>query len=130
MAEINGISVPFVPIVGNNTAVRNARDPVKASFDAIFQQELEKVKFSNHALKRLESRNIQLGEEDLTKIQNAVEKAESKGARDSLILMDLSANERKAAFIVNIPNRTVVTAIEVENAEENVFTNIDSVVFA
>ncbi|MFZ6031842.1 TIGR02530 family flagellar biosynthesis protein [Melioribacter sp. Ez-97] len=130
MAEINGVSVPFVPIVGNNTAVRNSRDPVKASFDSIFQQELEKVKFSNHALKRLESRNIQLGEEDLTKIQNAVEKAESKGARDSLILMDLSSNERKAAFIVNIPNRTVVTAIEVENAEENVFTNIDSVVFA
>ncbi|MGK9477057.1 TIGR02530 family flagellar biosynthesis protein [Melioribacter sp. OK-6-Me] len=130
MAEINGISVPFVPIVGNNNSVRNSRDPVKASFDSIFQQELEKVKFSNHALKRLESRNIQLGEEDLTKIQNAVEKAESKGARDSLILMDLSATERKAAFIVNIPNRTVVTAIEVENAEENVFTNIDSVVFA
>lgn len=124
MAEINGISVPFVPITGDNDSVKNYRDPVKASFDAIFKEELEKIKFSNHALKRLESRNIQLGEEEIAKIQDAVEKAESKGSRDSLILMN------KTAFIVNIPNRTVVTAIEVENSNENVFTNIDSVVFA
>lgn len=124
MAEINGISVPFVPITGSNDSVKNYRDPVKASFDAIFKEELEKIKFSNHALKRLESRNIQLGEEEIAKIQDAVEKAESKGSRDSLILMN------KTAFIVNIPNRTVVTAIEVENSNENVFTNIDSVVFA
>lgn len=124
MAEINGISVPFVPIVSGNDSVKNYRDPVKASFDSIFKEELEKIKFSNHALKRLESRNIQLGEEEIAKIQDAVEKAESKGSRDSLILMN------KTAFIVNIPNRTVVTAIEVENSNENVFTNIDSVVFA
>lgn len=124
MAEINGITVPFIPIVGNNESVRRTADPVKSSFDSIFQEELEKVKFSNHALKRLESRNIQLSENDLSKIQNAVEKAESKGAKDSLVMMD------NTAFIVNIPNRTVVTAMEVSDTNENVFTNIDSVVFA
>ncbi|MBI1938180.1 MAG: flagellar protein [Ignavibacteriales bacterium] len=124
MAEINGITVPFIPIVGNNESVRRTVDPVKSSFDSIFQEELEKVKFSNHALKRLESRNIQLSENDLSKIQNAVEKAESKGAKDSLVMMD------NTAFIVNIPNRTVVTAMEVNDTNENVFTNIDSVVFA
>ncbi|MEG8945593.1 TIGR02530 family flagellar biosynthesis protein [Rosettibacter firmus] len=124
MPEINGISVPFVPIVGNNDSVKNHRDPVKASFDSIFKEELEKIKFSNHAMKRLESRKIQLSEDEIAKIQDAVEKAEAKGSRDSLILMN------NTAFIVNIPNRTVVTAIEVENSNENVFTNIDSVVFA
>ena len=36
----------------------------------------------------------------------------------------------KTAFIVNIPNKTVVTAIDVAGSDENVFTNIDSVVFA
>jgi flagellar operon protein len=75
-------------------------------------------------MKRLESRNIQLSDEDLTKIQSAVDKAESKGSKDSLVMMN------KTAFIVNIPNRTVVTAIEVANSNESVFTNIDSVVFA
>ena len=125
MAEINGISVPFIPIVGNTEAVpkRVGRESA-SSFDAIFKQELEKVKFSNHALKRLESRNIQLSDNDLSKIQNAVEKAEAKGSKDSLVMMD------KTAFIVNIPNKTVVTEIEVAGSNESVFTNIDSVVFA
>ena len=124
MAEINGVTVPFIPIVGGNEVVRKHVDPVKSSFDSIFKEELEKIKFSNHAMKRLELRNIQLSDEDLSKIQNAVEKAESKGAKDSLVMMD------NTAFIVNIPNRTVVTAMEVAQSTDNVFTNIDSVVFA
>jgi flagellar operon protein len=125
MAEINGVSVPFIPIVGNTeVSQQKINREATSSFDAIFKEELEKVKFSNHALKRLESRNIQLSDDEITKIQNAVDKAESKGSKDSLVMMD------KTAFIVNIPNRTVVTAIEVANSNENVFTNIDSVVFA
>lgn len=125
MAEINGISVPFIPVVGNEevSSFKNTREATNR-FDAIFKEELEKVKFSSHALKRLESRNIQLSETEMNKIQDAVQKAESKGSRDSLVMMD------KTAFIVNIPNKTVVTAIDVTNSSENVFTNIDSVVFA
>ncbi len=124
MTEINGVSVPFIPIVGNNDVVRKQFDPVSSSFDSIFKEELEKVKFSNHAIKRLESRNIQLSDSDLEKIQSAVEKAEMKGSKDSLVMME------NTAFIVNIPNKTVVTAMEVSGTNENVFTNIDSVVFA
>jgi flagellar operon protein len=125
MAEINGVSVPFIPIVGNeNVASQRVGRESTSSFDAIFKEELEKVKFSNHALKRLESRNIQLSDDDMLKIQSAVEKAESKGSKDSLVMMD------KTAFIVNIPNKTVVTAIPVADSNDNVFTNIDSVVFA
>ena len=125
MAEINGVSVPFIPIVGNNdVSSKKVGRESTSTFDTIFKEELEKVKFSNHAMKRLESRNIQLSDEDLTKIQSAVDKAESKGSKDSLVMMN------KTAFIVNIPNRTVVTAIEVANSNESVFTNIDSVVFA
>lgn len=124
MTEINGVTVPFIPIVGNNDVVRKQYDPVSSSFDSIFKEELEKVKFSNHAIKRLESRNIQLSDSDLEKIQTAVEKAEMKGAKDSLVMME------NTAFIVNIPNKTVVTAMEVSGSNENVFTNIDSVVFA
>lgn len=124
MTEINGVSVPFIPIVGNQEVVRKQFDPVSSSFDSIFKQELEKVKFSNHAIKRLESRNIQLSDTDIEKIQSAVEKAELKGSKDSLVMME------NTAFIVNIPNKTVVTAMEVSGSNENVFTNIDSVVFA
>ena len=125
MAEINGISVPFIPIVHNDGLSKATLDRNNAaSFDTIFQQELEKVKFSNHAMKRLELRNIHLGSEEINKINSAVDKAELKGSKDSLVMM------RDTAFIVNIPNRTVITALQVGEDNENVFTNIDSVVFA
>jgi len=123
MAEINGISVPFIPI---ETSVELSSKKIQnnsGGFSSVFQEELDKIKFSNHALKRLESRNIQLSESNINKIQHAVEKAELKGAKDSLIMLDATA------YVVNIPNRTVVTAIELNEANENIFTNIDSVVF-
>ena len=124
MIEMNGINVPFVPLEpGKEISKANVQDP-STPFKSIFQEELEKLKFSNHALKRLENRNINLSEADLGKIQNAVEKAELKGAKDSLVMM------KDTAFIVNIPNKTVVTAMPLNNSEENIFTNIDSVVFA
>ncbi len=123
MPEINGISVPFVPIGdynGNNPRIKSPGD----SFESIFQKELEKVKFSSHALKRLEERNIELSDSEMSKINTAVERAELKGSKDSLVMMN------QTAFIVNIPNRTVITAMSIADSSENVFTNIDSVVFA
>ena len=123
MPEINGISVPFVPIGdynGNNTRIKSPGD----SFESIFQKELEKVKFSSHALKRLEERKIELSDDEMFKINNAVERAELKGSKDSLVMMN------STAFIVNIPNKTVITAMSIADSKENVFTNIDSVVFA
>lgn len=124
MAEINGIKVPFVPIVDNEVFSRKKVNGLDGNFSTIFQEELEKLKFSNHALKRLETRNIKLTETEISKIQSAVEKAEQKGAKDSLIMM------KDTAYIINIPNKTVVTAMPLNEDGENVFTNIDSVVFA
>ena len=125
MSEINGISVPFVPIVDNNSY--NSYQPSKevdSKFDEILSDELSKLKFSNHATKRLESRDIVLSSEEMGMINNAVDQAEGKGSKDSLVLVN------GKAFIVNIPNKTVVTAMALEGSSDNVFTNIDSVVFA
>ncbi|MBL1212531.1 MAG: flagellar protein [Ignavibacteriae bacterium] len=122
MAEINGIKVPFKPIVTESESTKNRVQNYKQDFGSIFKEELEKVKFSNHAITRLESRNIKFNETELGKIQNAVEKAELKGSKDALVLMN------DTALIVNIPNKTVVTAMQVEQQNENIFTNIDSVV--
>lgn len=122
---INGIQVPFVPIIQKETGIKEPGSSTTGNkFDSIFQRELEKIKFSNHATQRLESRNIELSEASLSKLNEAVDKAEAKGSKDSLVMMD------DTAFIVNVPNRTVVTALPVGDSEENVFTNIDSVVLA
>jgi flagellar operon protein len=122
MPEINGIKVPFKPIVTESESTKNRVQSFKQDFGSIFKEELEKVKFSNHAITRLESRNIKFNEAEMNKIQNAIEKAEAKGSKDALVLMN------DTALIVNIPNKTVVTAIQVEQQNENIFTNIDSVV--
>ncbi|HEX2960373.1 MAG: TIGR02530 family flagellar biosynthesis protein [Bacteroidota bacterium] len=122
MAEINGVKVPFIPIVQTDEIQKNRIRTGPSGFDSIFKEELEKIKFSSHAAKRLEARNIQLSETELSKLQDAVEKAEMKGAKDSLVMMD------NTAFIVNVPNKTVVTAMQLGD-NDNIFTNIDSVVF-
>ena len=80
------------------------------------------VKFSKHASQRLEERNIVLSRGDLNKITNAIEKAEGKGIKDALIIMD------NKQFVANIKNKTVITASTNEQLREQVFTNIDGAV--
>ncbi|MDQ0059666.1 TIGR02530 family flagellar biosynthesis protein [Paenibacillus harenae] len=80
------------------------------------------LKFSHHAEIRMQQRGIKLQPESLTKIMNAVEDAASKGAKDSLIVF------RDIAMIVNVPSRTVVTALDGGQMQSNVFTQIDSAV--
>ncbi len=95
------------------------------SFDAIFRQELTRqseVKFSKHALERLQSRNIKLTKEDLSKIDEAVNKAAEKGIKETLIIMGNSA------FIANVKNKMIITAAAEDNLKNNVFTNIDGAV--
>lgn len=80
------------------------------------------LKFSEHAKQRLAIRRITLSKEDVRKIQEAVDKAAGKGARDSLILY------KDLALVVSVKNRTVITAMDGASCKENVFTNIDSAV--
>jgi flagellar operon protein len=78
------------------------------------------VKFSGHAQARLASRQITLSSEDIARLGAAMTRAAQKGARESLVLMD------KAALVVSVPNRTVITAVDKAALKENLFTNIDS----
>lgn len=97
----------------------------KSGFRYVFQQEINKkdsFKISNHAKQRLEQRNINLTKEDMNKINEGINKANNKGAKDCLILY------KNLALITSIKNRTIITAVDKNNSKENVFTNIDSVV--
>jgi len=101
------------------------KDTAAVSFDSILRQkqkENEGIKFSKHAEYRLRSRNISLTPSQKDRMMEAVAKAESKGVRDTLVLMD------DLAFVVNIRNRTVITAVNSSELKENVFTNIDGAV--
>jgi len=96
-----------------------------AEFESVLKKKLDEsseIKFSKHAEFRLQSRNISLTQAQKDKMKEAVAKAESKGVRDSLVLMD------NMAFVVNVRNRTVITAANSNELKENVFTNIDGAV--
>ena len=80
------------------------------------------VKFSKHATNRLAERNIELTDEQLERLNEGTQKASEKGINESLVLVD------RLAFIVNVPNNTVVTAMDQAETNENVFTNIDGAV--
>jgi flagellar operon protein len=80
------------------------------------------IKFSNHAIERMQTRGISYNPESLLRLDEAIKKAAAKGSKDTLVLMDDSA------LIVSVKNNTVVTVMDKNNLKENVFTNIDSTV--
>lgn len=80
------------------------------------------LKFSGHAVERMQTRGIHYSQEMLRRIEQAVEKAAQKGAKETLVVTDDSA------MIVAVKNNTVVTVMDKANMKENVFTNIDSTV--
>jgi flagellar operon protein len=82
------------------------------------------ITFSAHAAERLARRGIDMSESDRQRLSDAVRAAEGKGGKDSLIILG------NVALIVNVPNRTVVTAMGPDARNERVFTNIDSAVIA
>ncbi|MCR5676497.1 MAG: flagellar protein [Agathobacter sp.] len=110
--------------------VNNSNVASDISFESVLKQQLfgidsepvSSIKFSKHALSRLDERNITLTEEQSVRLEDGVNQADEKGIKDSLVLVD------SLAFIVNVPNRTVVTAMDQTDTENNIFTNIDGAV--
>lgn len=110
-----------------NTQKVNTKDGL--SFEEILKQkqlddttEVEPLRFSKHAANRLNDRNIELSDDQLDRLSAGTQKAGEKGINESLVIVD------KLAFIVNVKNHTVVTAMDQTETNENVFTNIDGAV--
>lgn len=84
------------------------------------EEENQELRFSKHANQRLQSRNIDLSQSQLERLWQGTNIAREKGIKESLVMVD------DLAFIVNVKNNTVVTAVN--NREDGVFTNIDGAV--
>lgn len=94
------------------------------SFQEILNEQLERgISFSKHANQRTQERNIHLSESDLGRLENACDRAKQKGIKDALIVMEDSA------FIVNAPNKVVITVVDKNEMKSNIFTNIDGALF-
>ncbi|HEY4810017.1 MAG TPA: TIGR02530 family flagellar biosynthesis protein [Solirubrobacteraceae bacterium] len=124
-AGAGGKSGASVPADGKGAA-QGAGPTQGASFaDALKQaDDSQQLQFSKHALARVQRRGIELDSATLGRLSQGVQRAASKGSRDSLVLVD------GTAFVVSVNNRTVITAVGSEHMKDNVFTNIDSAVIA
>lgn len=108
---------------------QSARTTEGLSFQDILKQKTiiqtespDSLRFSKHAAGRLMERKIELTQGQIERLNNGTRKAEQKGIKDSLVIVD------QLAFIVNVPNNTVITAMDSSEADANIFTNIDGAV--
>lgn len=118
--------VKLLEIVNRNNVNQPAKTGKTAgTFKETFSQEMAKasdIKFSKHAQQRMFSRGIELSDEKLAQLSQAIDKAAVKGSKDTLIL------DEDAAYVASIPTRTIISAFSRANLQEGVFTSIDSAV--
>jgi len=111
----------------NRTSTQRNTESTKLSgqsFNDVLQKikNNENIKFSKHAIQRLNSRNITLSDSEINRIKSGISKAKNKGVKDALIMMD------NKAFVASIENKTIITATVDDQLKDSIFTNIDGAV--
>jgi flagellar operon protein len=105
-------------------AARAGRDAAAPGFDALLGSKLAEapapVRWSAHAVQRLQQRQLAVTPEMQGRLEGAVDKLAAKGGRESIVMMD------GMALVVSVSNRTVITAVDQSGMRDQVFTNIDS----
>lgn len=119
--------LPGAGKVNNSAPYKGSVKNIGASgdFAAILRQQIDnntKLQFSKHAQERINQRSIDMTPNLLVQLNDAVSKARDKGARDIVVIGG------QAAFIVSVPNNTVITTIAGNEIKGSVFTNIDGAV--
>ncbi len=135
MSEISRTIQPSVSqILKSTTTERELDKKISPNNISEFQDLIKKInttpeiknqniEISQHAAKRLEERNLTIDGDEYLKLREAIDKVRNKGGQNSLVISD------KAAYIVDIANNKIITAMDKNQLEENVFTKIDSTVF-
>jgi flagellar operon protein len=138
MSKVNSFLIPNVSSLPSDSQkaekLNTLKQGEKSEFKGLIEEQLrhpqvtEKnvgtdVNVSTHAMKRLQERNIELDGNEYMKLKEAVSKLRAKGGHDSLVIT------QKAAYVVDVDKNTVVTAVDKNNMNENVFTKIDSTIF-
>jgi flagellar operon protein len=109
------------PTPVEQTAQQSESSGATVSFRDVLGSRLDNsVQFSKHASLRLTDRDIRLTGEQIDRVADGIVKANEKGIRDSLVLVD------NVALVVNVKSRTVITAMS--QSSDNVFSNIDGAV--
>jgi flagellar operon protein len=123
MSTVNYIQHQFPFHTKSNPKVLNAKQIASPTFGKLLEEQREKqLKVSKHATNRLQERNIHIDDGQWEKITNKVFEAKAKGVNDSLVLTS------NAALIISAKNATVITAMDRQEAQDQLFTNIDGTI--
>lgn len=109
----------------NQTSVQksNALSQSGKSFDSVLQKIQEKsVVISKHASERLAARSVTLSEAELKRIGEVMDRAQAKGIRDAVIILD------DKVLVANIPSKTIVTAAKKGDLGEQIISNINGAI--
>lgn len=123
--DIKRISTPITTGIPHRSPQDVAESTACRSFKDILQEQIDNttgVNFSRHAMNRVMERDIDLSQDNLERLNEAIRLADEKGLNDTLVLLD------EAAFIVSVKNNTVITTVNKDEMTGNVFTNIDGTV--
>jgi len=117
-----GPTAPTAPAASPD--LRSADGPSFADVLSAHTGTVKAPTFSRHALERVNRRGITLDQPTMQRLSGGMARAAGKGSRDAVVFVD------NTAFVVSVPNNTVITAVGSEHMREHVFTNIDSAVIA
>jgi flagellar operon protein len=138
MTKINSLLIPNISSLPSDAKTDKKAKGVgtgdKSEFKSLIDKELfrtqqvngqseQKLNVSSHAVRRLQERNIEFDSNEYIKLKEAINKLRAKGGHDSLVITD------RAAYVIDVDKNTVVTAVDKNRMNENVFTKIDSTIF-
>lgn len=92
------------------------------SFASLLKEASHEIKISKHAQQRMNDRNIEISSTEWHSIEEKMVIAQQKGLKDALVLT------KNAALILNMKNQTVITAMNRQDAGDQIFTNIDGAI--
>lgn len=132
--NINNILIPNVTKTPSDKKVDVSNRLPKEGQTSEFKELLESqiggqqplhggINLSSHAAKRLQERQIDFTGDEYSKVKEAMTKLSQKGSKSSLVVTD------NAAYVVDVAKNKVITAVDKDSMNENVFTKIDSTLF-
>ena len=122
MNRVNIQHIPYHPPI-KPVLKQNTEQVSKQSFmEHLKQATGEELKISKHASERLNERSISITDREWQQISEKVFEAKNKGVKQPLVLLD------QAALIVSAKNATVITALDRNEAKQQLFTNIDGTI--
>lgn len=120
------MTLPIKPVTSQTLDAMKSRTNVlksQTSFKEVLSElQNPTLKISKHAQERIQQRDIHISDNDWNLIEEKVQEASYKGVTDSLVIL------QDAALIVSAKNKTVVTAMNIEEAKSQIFTNINGTI--